>query len=63
MMSKMKLASIFTDDMVLQAGKPIRIFGEGCGRVTVTPITASNSKKRRIVKMVNSSLRPWTAAI
>lgn len=31
----MKLASIFTDHMVLQADMPIRIFGEGKGKVTV----------------------------
>ena len=31
----MKLASIFTDRMVLQKGLPIRVFGEGNGTVTV----------------------------
>jgi len=31
----MKLSSIFTDHMVLQANQPIRIFGEGKGTVTV----------------------------
>ncbi len=30
----MKLASIFTDRMVLQKGLPIRVFGEGSGTVT-----------------------------
>lgn len=32
----MRLAEIFTSDMVLVAGKPIRIFGEGEGRAAVT---------------------------
>lgn len=32
----MKLSSIFTDHMVLQAHQPIRIFGEGKGNVTVS---------------------------
>lgn len=32
----MKLACIFTDNMVLQANKPIKIFGEGNGTVTIT---------------------------
>ena len=32
----MKLASIFTDHLVLQAGKPIRVFGTGKGCVKVT---------------------------
>lgn len=31
----MKLASIFTDHMVIQQGLPIQIFGEGKGKVTV----------------------------
>ncbi len=31
----MKLASIFTDHMVLQADKPIRVFGQGAGTVSV----------------------------
>lgn len=31
----MKLASIFTDHMVLQANRPIKIFGEGSGSATV----------------------------
>ena len=31
----MKLSSIFTDHMVIQQGMPIRIFGEGKGKVTV----------------------------
>ena len=31
----MKLASIFTDHMVIQANKPIRIFGEGKGKVRI----------------------------
>lgn len=30
----MKLNPIFSDNMVLQANKPIRIFGVGCGRVS-----------------------------
>ena len=34
MVINMKLASIFTDHMVLQAGKPIKIFGEGKGKIT-----------------------------
>ena len=32
----MKLASIFTDHMVVQKGLPIRIFGTGCGKAEVT---------------------------
>ena len=32
----MKLASIFTDHMVLQRQKPIRIWGEAEGEVAVT---------------------------
>lgn len=32
----MKLACIFTDNMVLQAHMPIRIFGEGAGKVAVS---------------------------
>jgi len=32
----MKLANIFTDNMVLAANKPIRIFGDGSGDVSVT---------------------------
>lgn len=31
----MKLNPIFSDNMVLQAGKPIRVFGFGCGRISV----------------------------
>ncbi|MBO4262404.1 MAG: hypothetical protein J5903_01315, partial [Clostridia bacterium] len=31
----MKLAEIFTDNMVLQANKPIRIFGTGAGKVEI----------------------------
>ena len=31
----MKLSSVFTDHMVIQQGMPIRIFGEGKGKVTV----------------------------
>ena len=31
-----RLAEIFTDHMVLQAGKPVRVFGYGDGRVTVS---------------------------
>ncbi len=31
----MKLASIFTDHMVLQRGESVRVFGEGAGSVTV----------------------------
>mgnify|MGYP004525476893 FL=1 len=31
----MKLASIFTDHMVVQANKPIKVFGEGKGKVRV----------------------------
>lgn len=32
----MKLASIFTDHMVLQAGKPVKIFGEGKGEIKIS---------------------------
>ena len=32
----MKLGEIFRDHMVLQANKPIRVFGEGKGHVEVT---------------------------
>ncbi|MBO5480035.1 MAG: hypothetical protein J6A63_02470 [Clostridia bacterium] len=32
----MKLANIFCDNMVFQAEKPIRFFGEGCGTVEIT---------------------------
>ena len=32
----MKLASIFRDNMVFQANKPIRFFGTGSGWITVT---------------------------
>ncbi len=31
----MRLASVFTDHMVLQAGKPIKIFGQGAGTLLV----------------------------
>ena len=31
----MKLASVFTDHMVLQKGRPVKVFGEGEGTVTV----------------------------
>ena len=45
----MKLASIFTDHMVLQANQPIKIFGEGAGTVEITfsgkTITSSFSEK------------------
>ena len=32
----MKLANIFCDNMVFQAEKPIRFFGEGSGEVEIT---------------------------
>ena len=32
----MKLASIFTDHMVMQANQPIKIFGEGRGKGEIT---------------------------
>ena len=43
----MKLNPIFTDNMVLAANKPIRVFGEGNGKVTVNfcGITAETESK------------------
>ena len=40
---KMKLASIFTSGMVLQKGKPIRIFGTGAGRGSISAFGESRS--------------------
>ena len=43
----MKLNPLFTNNMVLAAGKPIRVFGEGNGKVEVTfcgNTAASNAK-------------------
>ncbi len=31
-----KLASVFCDDMIMQAGKPVRVFGTGQGNVKIT---------------------------
>ena len=42
----MKLASVFTDHMVLQAGKPIKIFGQGAGKLLVQFL---NIKKEYII--------------
>ncbi len=40
----MKLAPIFSDHMVLQAGKPIRLFGTGAGTVSVRLGTAEKTE-------------------
>ena len=42
----MRLASVFTDHMVLQAGKPIKIFGQGAGKLLVQFL---NIKKEYII--------------
>lgn len=51
----MKIASIFTDHMVLQADRPIKIFGEGKGRVTITFIGEEYQ--------INSKEENWCATL
>ena len=53
----MKLEKIFCDNMILQADKPIRIYGESCGEVTVK--IGENTAKAipengKLVKKINS---------
>ena len=42
----MKLASIFTDHMVLQRDMPIRVFGTGEGNVTIMMYEQIRAMKR-----------------